>query len=91
MSRKCACCDTNNELTYVSSADDYYCMTCYYVTYHYTDFDIGYQSARHDIDNGDIDAELGVMSFQIDPPDSASQYGYRQACLHEAQGDECDT
>lgn len=87
MARKCACCDTLDDLTYVSSADDYYCMTCYHVTYHYADFDEGYQMARNDIDRGDVDAEFAVLSFYSDPPDSARLYGYRQACLHEVQGE----
>ena len=56
MPRKCACCDTSVDLMYVESADDYYCGFCHAETYHYAEYDEGYQMARRDIDYNIYDA-----------------------------------
>jgi len=87
MPRKCACCDTSVDLMYVESADDYYCVFCHAETYHYAEYDEGYQMARRDIDYNIYDAEASVMSFEGDPPDCPRHWGYLQACLHEVENE----
>ena len=87
MPRKCACCDTSVDLMYVESADDYYCGFCHAETYHYAEYDEGYQMARRDIDYNIYDAEASVMSFEGDPPDCPRHWGYLQACLHELENE----
>jgi len=84
MPRKCACCDTSVDLMYVESADDYYCGFCHAETYHYAEYDEGYQMARQDIEDGMI-AELAVISFRQDPPDYPRHWGYLQSCIHEVE------
>ena len=87
MPRKCACCDTSVDLMYVESSDDYYCGFCHAETYHYAEYDEGYQMARRDIDYNIYDAEASVMSFEGDPPDCPRHWGYLQACLHEVENE----
>lgn len=87
MPRKCACCDVSwleTPLLYVDTAEDHYCEPCYAETYHYADYDEGYQLARQEIEDGLI-AEIAVICFRQDPPDCPRHWGYLQACIHEVE------
>jgi len=78
---KCSVCDERGATFYHD--ESMYHMECYYECYHYGDYDEGYQCARREIDLGELDADNALMMFDIDPADSAFQYGYRRACIHE--------
>lgn len=86
MSRKCACCDQKNATVYVPYTEDYYCEMCHAEQFYHADFAGGYQMAEDEIASGDIDARAAVYSFEQDPPDCASQWGYLQACIHKVDG-----
>jgi len=81
--RKCCCCDTNIDLFYVDSADDYFCGFCHGEQFYRAEFDNGYQMAKSEIDNGDIDAEMAILSFEQDPPVYARHWGFLKACIDE--------
>lgn len=80
---KCSVCD-NHGATYYHDEDMYH-MECYYECYHYGDYDQGYQSARNEIDFYKMDVDNMLCLFDRDPADSAFQYGYRRACIHEQE------
>lgn len=76
---KCECCDQRG-LDGVYHNEGFYCLMCYYETYHLLDFEQGYFMACADIKAGDIEPQSAVMSFEYDPPDCARHYGYLKAC-----------
>lgn len=76
MSRKCACCDTHSDLTFVSNADDYYCMSCYYETYHRFDFEYGTSKCEEYLEDNIVSDETLRNAIEVFEPSTASQYGY---------------
>ena len=77
MSRKCACCDTLHDLTFVPDDEDYMCGECYCEEYHSLEFSQGKYEAEMDVLHGDVyDIYKAIEAFVNDPPDSAFNYGY---------------
>ena len=80
---KCEVCD--NHGANIAYNEGMYHAECYYECYVYAEYDEGYQYARQEIDNNELNVDVAIMVFDIDPADTAFQYGYRRACLHEIE------
>lgn len=80
---KCEVCD--NHGANIPYNEGMYHAECYYECYEYAEYDEGYQYARQEIDNNELNADVAVMSFDIYPADTAFQFGYRRACIHEIE------
>lgn len=76
MSRKCACCDTHNDLTFVSDAEDFYCLSCYYETYELHEFDIGKMLCELSLDSTPHSDVALLNAIKVFIPNGASDYGY---------------
>lgn len=88
MSRKCACCDTQYDLTFVPDNDDYMCGECYCGEYHSLEFSRGSFEAEMDVLHGDVyDIRKAIEAFVNDPPDNAFHYGYLYGLKSELENE----
>lgn len=85
MSSKCAVCDQRGASFYYDKTDDMYHMLCWYETYQSDAFLSGYDAAEEDHAASDYeDIDIALMLFDVDPPDSATQFGYMKYLMERS-------
>ena len=88
MSSKCAVCDRRGATYHYDKTDDMYHMSCWYETYQSDAFESGYDAAKEDYAASDYeDIDIALMYFNVDPPDSATQWGYMRYLMERSYDD----
>jgi len=84
LSSKCAVCDNRGATYYYDRTDDMYHMSCWYEVYEAHAFGSGYDAAKEEYAESSCeDIDIALMLYDIDPPDSAFQWGHLRYLLEE--------